>query len=272
MTAKPAVVDSGITAATCHRQVGLVLQKGKDLRAGCRFALRVVRTPEEFKEMERERVEKGVEWARYEMPAPDELDLDLAAYPGLVQAPPVQAEEKTAAGKGDDDPARRLPGIAAAAAPEAGSGDGGKGGGGADDDADDVDLSSLWVALQGWVKHDVGDAEVRLQPRGADAGTTLVAAGRAATAAAPGAGADAEGMQDDSTDLAAEAVAAADAAAAAAKVAAAARPLPALEDEVTEALKFEQEKLKKKTEDNRKIIDAMLSVLKPMVTDASSFA
>ncbi|CAN0088836.1 unnamed protein product, partial [Scytosiphon promiscuus] len=207
VTPKPSIVDSGIAAATCHRQVGLVLQKGKNLRAGCRFALRVVRTPEEFQEMEKERVEKGVEWARYEMPAPDELDLDLAAYPGLVQAPPKPTGQEAGKTGPDGDVPARLPGIAAVPeAAAAGSGDddkGGAGGGGGSGDAD-YDLSNLWVALQGWVKHDVEDTEVRLQPRGAladhPAAAGALVAGRAPTVGGGGDDADAGSTKDDSTD------------------------------------------------------------------------
>ena len=272
---EPVVVDSEFRAATCHRQVGLVLQKGKTLRAGCRFALRVAKTPEDLQAMAEERAETGVEWAKYEMPG-DDLELDLEAYPGLVLPPPPQ----NAAAAGDGD---LLPGVTGAAPPAAGSTEGpqGKeGSGGAasrDGDADeDGDLSNLYVALQGWVRHDVNDAEVRLRPRGAGTGAAgaVVVSGATtggAEAASEG-GAAAVAVGDDTTNLAAAAVAAADAAAAANKLQAAAAPLPVLEDEVTEALKREQEKLRETTRRNRETIDAKLAVLNPMVQEASNFA
>lgn len=159
-----------------------------------------------------------------------------------------------------------------------GGGDGGGGGGGHGDA--DGDLSNLYVALQGWVRHEVDDAEVRLRPRGAGAAGAVVsdATGAEAGASEGGKGAAVSdgpavaASTSDSTNLAAAAVAAADAAAAAKKLEAAATPLPVLEDEVTEALKREQARLKETTRRNRETIDAQRAVLNPMVQEASSFA
>lgn len=279
---EPAVVDSEFRAATCHRQVGLVLQKGKSLRAGCRFALRVAKTPEDLEAMSEERAKTGVEWAKFEMPG-DDLELDLEAYPGLVLPPPPPPQD--AAGAGDGGGGDFLPGVAGAAPAKDGSGGSASGDGDADADGD---LSNLYVALQGWVRHEVDDPEVRLRPKVADTGAAAGAVvvrgaaagteeagtseGGATAAVAVGDGFGCAASTSDSTNLAAAAVAAADAADAANRLQAAAAPLPALEDEVTEALKREQERLREKTRGNRGRIDTQLDVLKPMVQEASNFA
>lgn len=271
---KLTVVDSELARGTGDRQVGLLLQKSNTVRVGCRFAFRVARTPEDVQDMVRERAATGIEWAKYEVPD-DDLELDFEAYPGLVQAPLPRkkppprlleieggSSSSNSGGGVVGDSADILPGTGDGEQKEA-SGDGGGGGSDGEDD-----LFNLYVALQGWVKHDVGDAEVVLRPRGAAAVKPAFAGAVAAAAAAAdatGAGASSEGGGDvlsiegtdvaastsDSTNLAAAAVASADAAAAAEEMIAAATPLQVLDDETTEAIKFQQSCLRSVTSETQ---------------------
>ncbi|CAM9671614.1 unnamed protein product, partial [Ectocarpus sp. 12 AP-2014] len=277
---EPTVVDSDCVAASCHRQVGLVMQRGKSLRVGCRFALRVAETLEDERAIEKERAEGGVQWSRFEMPADDELDLDLGAYPGLMvgaSKPRGLEEQQSATGEaGGEDDGVLLPGIAAAppaaAGAEKAASSSGDGNGDGDGDGE-CDVSSLFVALQGWTKHDVDDPEVRFQPRGAViADASREGEGGNGAAADPGGRLAHTASADDSTDIAAAAVAAADAAAAAEKVMKAAEPLPVMDDEVVQALKLQQDKLRGNTEGCLKRIDPIRAIVDPMVGEASSFA
>ena len=279
---EPAVVDHELKAATCHRQVGLVLQKGNTLRAGLRFAFRVARTPEDIQAMAKERAETGVEWAKYEVPG-DDLELDLEAYPGLVLPPPPPPLEEqgqkvgAGGGGGGGDGGVLLPGISG---PAAGAEEGaqtemsGDGGGDAADDDADADVSNLYVALQGFMAHDVNDPEVRLRPRGTGSDALVAAAassegGAAAAAAATDEVPAVAASTSDSTNLAAAAVAAADAAAAVEKIQSVAAPLPVLEDEVTESLKRTQTCLKIQTKKNLETIDAKKEMIKQKVIEAA---
>ena len=144
-------------------QVGLVLQRGKKIRAGCRFALRMAETPEEIAALWTERAETGIEWTKYEVP--DDIELDRDAYPGLLMAASSSSDGGSGAGMGAGVGAS---GSSNGGVPmlEAGSvdvdADGGWGGGGGE--VGDV-LSTLYVALQGWVKLDVDDPEVGFRQR-----------------------------------------------------------------------------------------------------------
>lgn len=294
---KLSVANSELARATGDRQVGLLLQKSNVARAGCHFAFRVARTPEDVQDMVREREETGVEWTKYEVPD-DDLELDFEAFPGLVQAPlprkkkpPPQVLDITGGvsigdsgggvvGGGGD----LLRGAVDVEQKEA-SGDGGGGGG---SDGDDDDLSNLYVALQGWVKHDVGDNEVVLRPldaaavKPAGAGAVVAAAAGAAGAGASSQGgggggaltiegADVAASTSDSTNLAAAAVASADAAAVVEQISAGAAPLPVLEDEATEAMKLAQSCLKNLTHKTQARIAPTRAELNREAEEAAKF-
>lgn len=178
-----------------------MLQKGH-LRAGCRFALRVAKTPEDYAAIQDEIASHGVEWTKYEVPE----DLDREDFPGLRTAasdgPAASAGTAgTAAGAavgvydgGGGGGGDLLPGIGpvvTAAVVGGGGGDAGAvtvasvNGGEGDEgvarimpapvpavavaaaavtNGDGEGGGDLYVALQGWVAHDADHAEVRLRP------------------------------------------------------------------------------------------------------------
>lgn len=146
-------------------QVKLLVQKG-NLRAGCRFALRVAETNEDVAALEADRAENGVEWTKFEaLPCEELIDVDRDAFPGLKQA-----EGVCGGGADAGNGARCLPAVGAV---------GGEGvlmangviGVSPDEEAGegkgkwDVSLDNLYVALQGWVGHSVDDADVRFRPK-----------------------------------------------------------------------------------------------------------
>lgn len=143
-------------------QLGIVFQRGK-LRAGCRFAIRAARTPEEIAE-----VKRGGVWDKLEIPVG--IERERMFFPGLRQG-----DTSTAAPDGVDGVVC-LPGKGAAdfrskddsispPSSEAVANGGSQGESGDDWGEEEVDEDNLWVKLQGWVRHDCDDEDVRFRPR-----------------------------------------------------------------------------------------------------------
>ncbi|CAM9790447.1 unnamed protein product, partial [Laminaria digitata] len=280
---EPSVVDSGFKTATGHRQVGLLLQRGNKLRAGCRFALRVAETPEEVDAIRAERAETGVAWTKYEVP--DDIELDRKAYPGLLTADSVGGGSGGGPGAGASGGGSNggvsLPGAGAMVV-HAGGGGGGGGGGGSGGEEDVT--SKLYVALQGWVNHDMNDAEVGFRARVAGGSGGVVAQQVRRRCYGGGGGVcDLRNLLDllDSLDLIKlldlldllDSLALLDSLVLLDSLdLLGAAPLPMLEDEVTEALMREQATLRAHTQSLQGEISTKMTSLQPIIDNASDFS